>query len=151
MSFSSSFSLPTVRAIAQLLDEAQLSEITIETGDESAPQRLVVRREVTIAPGHKTEAPVETVEGTAKETPATPAESSRILVVSPTVGYFHHNEKPFGEGAVVRAGQTIAIVKTLAIPNDVTASVDGRVLEVLAAEGQGVAFGQPLFVIEKES
>lgn len=150
MSFSSSFSLPTVRAIAQLLDETQLSEITIETTDGRAPQRLVVRREFVVAQEAAAIAHAAAIEDEANENAAV-VESNLVLVVSPTVGYFHHTEKPVGEGAAVRTGQTIGTVKTLQIPSDVTASVDGHVVETLVAEGQGVAFGQPLFVIEKES
>ena len=151
----SRFSLPTVRAVARLLDEAGLSEITIETNDATQPERLVVRREVV---GVATsEAALQAIKGatveaegaTGQSAPST--ESNLVLVPSPTVGFFHHTEKPVGEGANVRAGQTIGLVTTLAIPNDVTAPVDGRIVEIRVAEGQGVAFGQELFVIEKSS
>ncbi|HEY0072957.1 MAG TPA: biotin/lipoyl-containing protein [Abditibacteriaceae bacterium] len=155
MSFSSRFPLPTVRAIAQLLDEAQLSEITIETTDAATqqPERLVVRREIAGVATSGSESQTSEMAPTALESrsqesdPST--ESNLVLVPSPTVGFFHHSEKPVGVGAVVRAGQTIGIVKTLAIPNDVTAPVDGRVMDILASEGAGVAYGQSLFTIEK--
>ena len=154
--FSSRFSLPTVRAVAQLLDEAGLSEITIETNDAmQQTERLVVRREFAtvaasqMAPQSLEAADAETEAESPQNVPTT--ESNLVLVPSPTVGFFHHIEKPIGEGATVRTGQTIGLVTTLAIPNDVSAPVDGRVTEVLVAEGQGVAFGQPLFVIEKTS
>ncbi len=150
MSFSSSFSVPTVRAIAKLLDEAQLSEIVIETDGAHAPQRLVVRREVTMISKTPSGAVATPTAEVATETPPT-TDSNLVMVPSPTVGYFHHMEKPVGMGGAVRAGQTIGNVETMGIPNDVAASVEGRVVEILVAEGQGVAFGQPLFVIEKES
>lgn len=156
MSFSSRFSLPTVRAVAKLLDEAGLSEITIETTDETGTQRLerlIVRREVagvvTSETGLEASETVASTVTTDTQPGAQPAESNLVLVPSPVVGFFHHIEKPIGEGATVKSGQTIGIVTTLAIPNDVTAPVEGRVVEILVAEGQGVAFGQPLFVIEK--
>lgn len=139
--------MPTVRAIAKLLDEAQLSEIVIETTHENAPQRLVVRREVvTLNEALGAEVALAPVE----EEKAAPPESNLVMVPSPTVGFFHHLEKPVGIGAGARANQTIGLVKTMGIPNDVNASVEGRIVEILVAEGQGVAFGQPLFVIEKE-
>lgn len=143
--------MPTVRAIAQLLDEAQLSEIIIETTDSQTPQRLIVRREVVIVGETSLDETTGAIAESVTDETAPPAENNLVMVPSPTVGFFHHIEKPVGIGASVRAGQTIGIVKTMAIPNDVTASVDGRITEILAAEGVGVAFGQPLFIIEKET
>ena len=142
--------MSTVRAVAQLLDEAQLSEIIIETTNAAAPQRLVVRREVAfVSEAPPGEIAFEAAQETKGEAPVT--ENNLVMVPSPTVGYFHNIEKHVGIGTPVRAGQTIGIVKTMEIPNDVVASVDGTITEILASEGTGVAFGQPLFTIEKQA
>ena len=149
------FSLDTVRAVAQLLDEAHLCEIVVESTDESAPSRLLVRRDVVIA-GSASAAPpteAETALAVAAEEAeeAAQAASKRVIVPAPVVGFFRHAVKPVGEGAVVRIGQTVGIVESLRVPNEVTAPVAGRVLELLVQDGQGVEYHQPLLVIEPDT
>jgi biotin carboxyl carrier protein len=51
-------------------------------------------------------------------------------------------------GARVRAGDRIAVVDLLGIPQDVAAPMDGTLVEVLAAAGDGVEYGQEVAVIE---
>ena len=143
------FSLETVRDVAQLLGEARLGEIVVESTNEAAPARLVVRRE-TIAPV----APPASASGASAQhvapQPHEPA-SKHVTVVSPAVGFFRHAAKPVGENSTVRSGQTVGIVESLRVPNEVPAPVAGRVLELLVEDGQGVEFHQPLFIIEPEA
>ena len=77
--------------------------------------------------------------------------SKHVTVLSSVVGFFRHAAKPVGEGATVRSGQTVAIIESLRVPNEVPAPVAGRVLELLVEDGQGVEFHQPLFIIEPEA
>lgn len=157
MSFSSSFSLETVRAVARLLDEGHLSEIIVEStaeASEQPAQRLVVRREVAVLPESLSAATpdLSAMLGETPDSSTSEADSKtqNITVGSPTVGFFRHGAKPIGEGATVSAGQTLGIVESLKVPSDVTTPVAGRVVEILASEGQGVGFGQPLFIIEPQ-
>lgn len=148
------FSLDTVRAVAQLLDEAHLSEIVVESTDEAAPARLLVRREVVFATSERAAppSPAEVVLAIAAEeaVQAEAAAASQVTVLSPVVGFFRHASKPVGEGTIVRLGQTVGIVESLRVPNEVAAPVAGRVLELLVQDGQGVEYHQPLFVIEPD-
>ncbi len=149
------FSLETVRAVAQMLDEAHLSEIVVESTDETAPTRLLVRREVVFAgsEGAARPAQAEIVLSAAEEQAIEDAEiaASQVTILAPVVGFFRHAAKPVGEGATVRIGQTVGVVESLRVPNEVTAPASGRVLELLVQEGQGVEYHQPLFVIEPEA
>lgn len=52
------------------------------------------------------------------------------------------------KGDFVKKGQTLAVVKTINIPNDVKAEFSGRIIEVAESDGRPVEFGQPLFFIE---
>ena len=149
------FSLDTVRAVAQLLDEAHLSEIVVESTDEAAPARLLVRREVLLVAGESAARPfpAETVLSAAEEEAVEAAEAAanHVTILAPVVGFFRHAAKPVGEGTFVRLGQTVGVVESLRVPNEVAAPVAGRVLELLVQDGQGVEFHQPLFVIEPEA
>jgi acetyl-CoA carboxylase biotin carboxyl carrier protein len=74
-------------------------------------------------------------------------------VTAPTVGVFYRAPEPGAppfvtEGDVVSAGQQVAIVEAMKLMIPVEADRAGRVVEVLAADGDPVEFGQPLVVIE---
>ena len=53
-------------------------------------------------------------------------------------------------GTRVRAGDRIAIVDLLGIPQDVVAPIDGIVAEVLAQGGDAVEYGEEVAVVEAE-
>lgn len=74
------------------------------------------------------------------------------LIKSPLVGTFYtspsEEAEPFvAAGASVKKGQTIAIVEAMKLMNDIECEFDGTVAEVLAANGEAVEYGQPLFRI----
>ncbi|MDQ3815269.1 MAG: biotin/lipoyl-binding protein [Armatimonadota bacterium] len=155
------FSLDTVRTVARLLQEANLAEISIEAATDSPrPCRLTVRRTppvpTRVESGAAT-APAMTVASTPFEVPrhsvsgvheAPAPETPHITVTSTAVGIFRNSLPAHHLGEIVAAGQVIGIVESLKIPNEITAPVEGRVIEVLVEEGQGVEYGQPLVSLE---
>jgi len=81
------------------------------------------------------------------------AEIAGHRVTAPTVGVFYRAPEPgaapfVSEGDVVSAGQQVAIVEAMKLMIPVEADRDGRVAEVLVADGEPVEFGQPLVVLE---
>ena len=77
--------------------------------------------------------------------PAREADPRRAVVTSPAVGTFRPG---VGAGSVVRAGDRIAVVDLLGIPQDVTAPIDGTLVEVLAQAGEAVEYGEEVAVVE---
>jgi biotin carboxyl carrier protein len=76
-----------------------------------------------------------------------PAAPGRAAATSPAVGIF----RPVSPiGARVRAGDRVAIVDLLGIPQDVLAPIDGRVTEVLAQAGDAVEYGEETVLIEAD-
>ena len=76
------------------------------------------------------------------------------LLTAPMVGTFYTapspKDAPFVvEGDMVEAGQTIGIIEAMKIMNEIEAEVAGRVKRILARDGQGVEYGQPLLVVEE--
>jgi len=75
------------------------------------------------------------------------------LVTSPFVGTFYRTPAPeqpafVDVGSVVKKGQVLCIIEAMKLMNEIEAEVGGRVMEILAKNGQPVEFGQALFRIE---
>ncbi|MBV9866634.1 MAG: acetyl-CoA carboxylase biotin carboxyl carrier protein subunit [Abitibacteriaceae bacterium] len=164
------FSLDDVRAVAQLLQQNNLAEISIESTDQDVPYcRLLIRR-ATPAPVSVIPAPAvfpgtalpvahafdESSTGiTAPDTADTlvvtetaQATSAPVTITATAVGLFREGEPPLKAGDTVRAGQVLGAVESLKVPNDILAPSGGKILEVLATEGQGVEYGQVLMLLE---
>ena len=74
------------------------------------------------------------------------------IVKSPLVGTFYaapaEDAEPFVKvGDSVKEGQVLAIVEAMKLMNEIETDFTGTVKEILVENGQGVEFGQPLFVI----
>jgi acetyl-CoA carboxylase biotin carboxyl carrier protein len=78
---------------------------------------------------------------------------NQILVESPMVGTFYRaaspDSEPFvHEGDSVRKGQTVCIIEAMKMMNEVEATAAGRVVRIIAENGQAVEYGQALMVLE---
>jgi acetyl-CoA carboxylase biotin carboxyl carrier protein len=70
-----------------------------------------------------------------------------VIIRSRLVGVFHHLEPPVAIGQSVHAGETVGVIESMRLPNDVRAESDGLIADVLIEEGTPVEFDQPLFVL----
>ena len=71
----------------------------------------------------------------------------REAALAPAVGIFKPVAAP---GTPVRAGDRIAIVDLLGIPQDVVAPIDGTVVEVYPQAGDGVEYGEEIALVEAD-
>ena len=142
-----------VPALVAKLTGTGLGEVEVREGD----WRIRVRRPVT---GGATPAPrrperprlgAASLADTRAARPAPPTPSSpepdarRSVVTSPAVGIFRPG---LAAGTAVRAGDRIAVVDLLGIPQDVTSPIDGTLLEVVAQAGEAVEYGEEVAVVE---
>lgn len=149
-----------VRALAQVLDETDLTEVEVEDG---ARKVRVVRKpapiaQATYAPAYAPQpAPqpqLASVATTTIEAGAAVAPVSAVPpVTSPMVGtvYLAANPeaKPFvSVGQKVAAGDTLVIVEAMKVMNPIVAPAAGTVTQILVSNGQPVEFDQPLVVVE---
>ena len=97
-------------------------------------------------PGHTgPHAPAAPATAAAETAASAPDNPRHVAALAPAVGVFRPG---LAVGARVRAGDRVAVVDLLGIPQDVVAPVDGTLVEVLAQAGDGVEYGQEVAVIE---
>jgi acetyl-CoA carboxylase biotin carboxyl carrier protein len=57
--------------------------------------------------------------------------------------------KPFVQvGDEIKVGQVLCIIEAMKMMNQIESEKEGRVVSVLARNGEPVEFGQPLYVLE---
>lgn len=151
------YEIEYIEKIAKIVADNNLSEITLEDGE----QAIVVRKEnnivtTAVAP---TIAPVAPVAQSAPVAPvakeekvATPA-SKGTPITSPMVGAFYAapapGAKPFVKvGDTVSAGQVVCIVEAMKLMNEIESEISGKVIEICVEDGQSVEYGQVLMYVE---
>jgi acetyl-CoA carboxylase biotin carboxyl carrier protein len=90
--------------------------------------------------------------GAAKEAAPEAAEEPLHEVKSPIVGTFYESPSPGAPpfvkpGDIVEIGQVLCIVEAMKLMNEIESDVAGEVVRRIAASGQPVEYGQPLFAI----
>ncbi len=106
------------------------------------------------APAAAQAAPVAsaTAAPAAAAAPAEAAEEALHEVKSPIVGTFYESPSPGATAFVkvgdqVEVGQVLCIVEAMKLMNEIESDVTGEVVKRIAASGQPVEYGQPLFAI----
>ncbi|MCC0023553.1 MAG: acetyl-CoA carboxylase biotin carboxyl carrier protein [Hyphomicrobiaceae bacterium] len=163
MTKSSDIDQDLIRAIAELVSEANLAEIEIEKDDfrvrvtrsfaSSAPQQVFA---APMAPAPAPAAPAASmaasIAGAAKG-PADDLLSNPGTLTSPMVGTAYLAPEPGATafvtiGQQVKEGQTVLIVEAMKTMNQIPAHKSGKVTSILVEDGQPVEYGEPLVVIE---
>jgi acetyl-CoA carboxylase biotin carboxyl carrier protein len=152
------FDVRKVRKFIELMNEHDLAEIDLRQGD----QRIRLRRgpeTVTVAtapagsfapPPTSSAALGASVEG--KHGGAS-TDDGTLSIRSPMVGTYYAaaspDSPPFVKvGDQVGPETTVCIVEAMKVFNEIPAECSGRIVAVLAQNGDPVEFGQPLFRVE---
>jgi acetyl-CoA carboxylase biotin carboxyl carrier protein len=119
-------------AVASGLDMAQLSRLIASAPGSAGPAVGVIPAAVSAS--------------------AEPEETLHE-VKSPIVGTFYESPSPGASAFVkigdqVEVGQVLCIVEAMKLMNEIEADVAGEVVKRIAASGQPVEYGQPLFAIK---
>jgi acetyl-CoA carboxylase biotin carboxyl carrier protein len=149
------FDVRKVRKFIELMNEHDLSEIDLRQGD----QRIRLRRgpetvAVSASPamGMPTSlAAAGGAPGAAK--PAAAVDDGTTLIRSPMVGTFYSAANPESPpfvkvGDQVGPDKTVCIIEAMKVFNEIPAECSGKIVAVLASNGDAVEFGQPLFKVE---
>ena len=145
-----------VSALAELLDDTQLSEIEVEDGD----RKVRVARTLTAAAAPVAFAPAPVAAPVAAAPAAAApaavaapaADSFADAVKSPMVGTVYLAAEPGAPnfasvGSAVKEGDTILIIEAMKVMNPITAPTSGTLKAVHVENSQPVEYDQPLFTI----
>lgn len=133
-----------VEALVNLMKEEGIAELTVESPDF----KISIKRDLSAAAAGTGAAPESPRIGSpASESGAPAVVTGPVAVTSPAVGRVQLAEG-IASGVVVAAGQVVAVVEAMRIPNEVRAAFAGTVLEILVPDGSVVEYGQPLITIE---
>ena len=83
------------------------------------------------------------------------ADEGLHIVKSPIVGTYYESPSPGSPpfvkvGDSVEAGEALCIIEAMKLMNEIESDVSGEVVKKLAANGQPVEYGQPLFAIRQK-
>ena len=154
------FDVRKVRRFIELMNEHDLSEIDLRQGE----QRIRLRRgpetinvatspHVAMPPGASAQAGAGGPPQAAKPAPTAADESRSLAIKSPMVGTFYASANPDSPpfvkvGDQVGPETTVCIVEAMKVFNEIPAECSGRIVAVLAQNGDAVEFGQALFRVE---
>lgn len=128
--------LDWVRRLATTLKEHNLYTLSLETEDVS----LTLKAKAVSKP-------VEVSETAAGAEQAEEVEEADVaLIRSQDVGIFRSTVK-LSTGALISKGQKLGAVESVSLQHDLVSDRSGTLLEILAADGDPVEYGQPLLVL----
>lgn len=148
-------SLDTISRLADIVNEKELGEITITSGNSSV---TVKGRKCPPPPpagmpaAFAQPAPVQAAQTSQAAQAAAPAVSGNV-VKAPIVGTFYAasapDKPPFVTvGQQVKKGDVIMIIESMKLMNEVQSEFDGTVAEILVKNGEAVEFDQPIMIIK---
>jgi acetyl-CoA carboxylase biotin carboxyl carrier protein len=150
-----------VKKLIELLDETGVAEIEIKEGEESVrisrhPSGggyAMMPQQMMYAPPAAPAAVPVAAPAAAPAAAAPAAASADQTVTAPMVGTFYSAPAPGAKafvdiGSEVKAGDVLCIIEAMKMMNQIESDKAGRIVSVLAKNGDPVEFGQPLFVIE---
>lgn len=162
--------LRKLKTLIDLVSESNVHELEITEsegtvrivkGPVAPPPAAMPMQTYQIPPGYLPQAmaaPQAAAPAPAAEAPAAaPAAESAVVsgtqVTSPMVGTFYRAPSPEAKsfvdvGSTVKVGDTLCIIEAMKILNEIEAETAGVVKQILVENGQGVEYGQALFVIE---
>ena len=151
--------LKSLGELAELLNTAELSEVSLEFDGENI-SRVRLRRHMEAAPTTYTAAPAASIQpaaaaAAASEAAASPEpaeEESGTLVSSPLVGTFYASPGPDApnfvkEGDRVASGDTLCIIESMKTMNEIKAESSGVIKKIYVENGQPVEFQSALILI----
>jgi acetyl-CoA carboxylase biotin carboxyl carrier protein len=149
-SSAGSIDLDSVRELARIATEMNLSEVEVDPSGRIRVRRRVARRVVEGRAAGGARPPISL----APPPPVEGVPEPGTLITSPFVGTFYRAPSPeapaFAEvGDTVRKGQVVCIVEAMKLMNEIEAEADGKVAEILARNGEHVEYGQPLIRLVK--
>jgi acetyl-CoA carboxylase biotin carboxyl carrier protein len=147
--------LKTIDRVAEILNSSDIKEIRVKDGGSSIFMTKNNTATMVAAPMAHSVAPAATV--VANTSTSSPKAAEAIIageeVKSPMVGTFYGSPSPdtaiyVKVGQEVKKGDVLCIIEAMKIMNKIEAEKSGKVVKILAKDGDPVQFDQPLFIVE---
>jgi acetyl-CoA carboxylase biotin carboxyl carrier protein len=152
------FDLKQIKRLVELMRVHELTELDIQHADK----RIQLRRNVSVhhssvaspliaAPATVSVPPSVTI---SSPVPAEEREDENVTIIrSPMVGTFYAAPNPdtppfVKTGDTVHAETTVCIIEAMKVYNEIQAECSGKIVAVLAKNGETVEFGKPLFKLK---
>ncbi|AEB27501.1 acetyl-CoA carboxylase [Francisella tularensis subsp. novicida GA99-3548] len=154
--------LKAIDRVAEILNSSDIKEIRIKDGGSSIfmtkNNTAAITSVVSAAPVASNVASAAPAVATAATSAAAPKvnvaeEISGEEIKSPMVGTFYGASSPDAapyvkEGQEVKKGDVLCIIEAMKIMNKIEAERAGKIVKIIAKDGEPVQFDQPLFIIE---
>lgn len=152
-----------IKELIEAVNQSDIDELEYEQNGNKLVLKKVKAETIVQAqayePVHQVEAqqPVATQTSEAPQEATTQAQPEKKenlhTVTSPMVGTFYSSPSPedgpyVGIGDDVKEDSIVCIVEAMKLMNEIEADVNGKIVEVVAQNGELVEYGQPLFVVE---
>ena len=152
-----------IKELLTQFDQSTLTEFDLKEGSfglymnkNKSSQRVVSSEEnhSTVQVASDQPAEKETVVAANEANQVPPLSENTEEIISPIVGVVYLKPAPDKEnfvsvGDTVKKGDVICIVEAMKLMNEITATVDGTISEILIQNEEVVEFSQPLFRVSK--
>lgn len=144
-----------IRTLAELVEKHGLTALDYAEGEAHiriertpAPVAAAVPT-VPAAPAAPAAAPAPAAEPVKDEDAGADFNAAK-MVLSPMVGVFYASPSPSDPpfvtvGSKVKKGDVLCIIEAMKLMNEITAEEDGEIIDICAANGSVVEYGQILF------
>ena len=147
------FDLKRVKQLVELMRANDLTDVEIKQGDLHVTLRRAFQ--TTALPNIPIAMPVPTAPASLPVAVPVPADkqeepANTIVIKSPMVGTFYTasspTSPPFAKvGDTVTPEKTVCLIEAMKVYNEIQAECSGKIVAVLANNGEAVEFGKPLF------
>lgn len=148
--------IKSVEKVLQLAKKHGVAEIEVEDGKNKIRVKTALGAAQIVASmpavSSSNELPLPLSESP-KKIDGLKSEDKYVKVISPFVGTFYRSPSPEAdpyvkEGQMIKKGDVMCIIEAMKLMNEIESEVSGKVISVLAENGQPVEYGEPLYLID---
>jgi len=144
-----------IKSLVQIMGDGGLTCMEVTEGESKIrlEKRPAAVTEVRTVAATAMEAPASMQTTLAPNAAAQPVDFNNLKEVkSPMVGMFYDSPSPETEcyvkiGSKVKKGDILCVIEAMKLLNEITADIDGEIIDICATNGQIVEYGQILFKI----
>jgi len=144
------FDLKRIKQLVELMHANGLTDIEIKQGDGHVILRRASQTAVLQSVPVAVPAQASQVSPSPTAAPAAREESHTTVIKSPMVGTFYTASSPDAPpfvkvGDTITPEKTVCLIEAMKVYNEIQAECSGKIVAILAKNGEAVEYGRPLF------